>query len=142
MANDGSQAEGSSFPPSISFDGDSIAFASNAGNLICDDPNPFTFKTFVHDRSGNVSTVSGRVTHANNTPIANVTISDDAGPSTKTNTDGYYYFYDVAPCRYTITPSKSNYYFSPDSIEFIVPPGANDLNILGIGPTFIPIIIR
>jgi Tol biopolymer transport system component len=58
VASDGTQANNLSFAPSISADGRSIAFASNASNLAAGDTNGTT-DVFVHDRqTGQTTRVS------------------------------------------------------------------------------------
>ncbi len=68
--------------------------------------------------------ISGRVTDSSGNPISGVTISDNAGHTTTTGSDGRYTLSGLAAGTYTITPSKSGYAFSPASRQVTVPPDA------------------
>jgi hypothetical protein len=77
------------------------------------------------------SAVSGRVTTANNTPIAGVTISAGAGRSASTDSNGNYTLSGLVAGSYTLTPSKSGYAFAPATRSVNVPPGQSGLNFSG-----------
>jgi len=66
--------------------------------------------------------VSGRVTDGSGNPISGVTISDGAGHATTTGSSGNYTLSGLPAGVYTLTPSKSNYTFSPTSRIVSVPP--------------------
>ncbi len=74
--------------------------------------------------------ISGKVTDSGGGPIAGVTISDGAGHSTTTNSQGHYTLSNLDPGTYTITPSKSNHQFSPASRTVTVPPDATSQNFV------------
>ncbi|MFV9506445.1 MAG: PKD domain-containing protein, partial [Oscillochloridaceae bacterium umkhey_bin13] len=64
-------------------------------------------------------TVSGRVTTANGTGLAGVTLSDGTRTAT-TNASGDYMLTGVPSGSYTLTPSLSGYTFSPASLSVSV----------------------
>jgi hypothetical protein len=77
------------------------------------------------------SSISGRVTDSNKKPLADVTISDGAGHTTKTGKDGTYRFSGLASSTYTFIPSKKGYTFSPASRKVKVPPNATGVDFTG-----------
>lgn len=70
------------------------------------------------------SSIAGRVTDSAGYPIADVTISDGAGHSARTNANGDYTIGGLNPGTYTVTPSKAGHSFSPSSHSVAVPPSA------------------
>ena len=76
-------------------------------------------------------TVSGRVTGVNGKPISGVIISDGAGHTATTDSNGNYTLSGLAAGTYTITPSKSGYTFSPASHTVSVPPDATGQDFTG-----------
>lgn len=66
--------------------------------------------------------VAGRVTDNNNNLIAGVTVSDGAGHSSVTDSNGNYLFSGLVSGNYTITPAKDNLVFSPPSRSVSIPP--------------------
>jgi len=83
------------------------------------------------DLANVTSKISGRVT-LNGAGLAGVTISDNAGHSAVTDTNGYYTITSLAEKTYTITPSKSGYSFSPPSMNLKVPPDALNKNFTAV----------
>jgi hypothetical protein len=75
--------------------------------------------------------ISGRVTDSSGNPIPGVTISDNAGHTTTTGSDGRYTLSGLTAGTYTITPSKSGYAFSPASRQVTVPPDAMGVDFVG-----------
>jgi alpha-tubulin suppressor-like RCC1 family protein/pimeloyl-ACP methyl ester carboxylesterase len=75
--------------------------------------------------------ISGRVTDSNNNPISGVSVSDGAGHTATTDSNGYYALGGLAAGTYTVTPSKSGYTFSPASRSVTVPPNATGQNFTG-----------
>jgi len=75
--------------------------------------------------------ISGRVVDGSGNPIPDVTISDNAGHTTTTGSDGRYILSGLAAGTYTITPSKSGYIFSPASRTVTVPPDATGQDFTG-----------
>ena len=57
--------------------------------------------------------ISGQVADDSSNPIAGVMISDGAGHTTTTNSNGDYTLSGLTAGSYTLTPSKSGYTFSP-----------------------------
>jgi protocatechuate 3,4-dioxygenase beta subunit len=72
--------------------------------------------------------ISGRVTDGSGNPVAGVTISDGAGHTATTDASGNYTVSCLSAGTYTLTPSKTNYTFSPASRTISVPPSAPDQN--------------
>ena len=68
--------------------------------------------------------ISGQVTDADGNPISDVTLSDGAGHTATTDSNGNYTISDLSAGTYTLTPSKSDYTFSPASRTVSVPPSA------------------
>ncbi len=81
-------------------------------------------------RAGTYS-ISGRVVDSSGNPISGVTVSDNAGHTTTTGSDGRYTLSGLAAGTYTITPSKSGYAFSPASRQVTVPPDATGVDFVG-----------
>ena len=75
--------------------------------------------------------ISGRVVDGSGNLIPDVTISDNAGHTTTTGSDGRYTLSGRAAGAYTITPSKSGYTFSPASRTVTLPPDATGENFTG-----------
>ena len=75
--------------------------------------------------------ISGQVTDNHNNPLAEVEVSTDTGITATTDTGGYYLLTDLNPGTYTITPSKSNYNFSPQSRPVTIPPDSLGQNFIG-----------
>ena len=78
-----------------------------------------------------IYSISGRVMDSSGNPISGVTISDNAGHTTTTGSDGRYTLSGLAAGTYTITPSKSGYTFSPTSRTVTVPPDATGVDFTG-----------
>jgi len=72
------------------------------------------------------------VTDGSGNPISGVTISDGAGHTATTDSNGNYTLSGLAAGTYTITPSKSGYTFSPTSRTVSVPPNATGQDFTGI----------
>ncbi len=72
--------------------------------------------------------ISGRVVDASGNPFPGVTISDNAGHTTTTGSDGRYTLSGLAAGTYIITPSRIGYIFSPASRQVTVPPDATGQN--------------
>ncbi len=85
-----------------------------------------------------LSFISGRVTNANNNPIEGVTISDNAGHTVITKSDGGYGLLDLLPGTYVLTASRAGYTFSPASQTVAVPPNSPGLNFIDTLPTPTP----
>jgi len=62
---------------------------------------------------GTTYSISGRITDGSSNPTSGVVVSDRAGRSTTTATNGYYSLL-VTPGVYTLTPSKEGHTFQPD----------------------------
>ncbi len=94
---------------SISYDGNSIAIASNVGKLtqvsVLD--LIFTLPSFYH--------LAGRVTDARGEPLALVTIADGKGGSTRTDGNGYFWLGGYPSGPVTLTPEKEGYTFEPSA---------------------------
>lgn len=144
ISNEQIQGDHGSGAPTISSDGRYVAFDSSSSNLVCGDTNGQA-DIFVRDRSGELelSSISGRVTMVDDTPMPDVTITDSEGHVTTTDSDGKYFFEEMVPCKYTFTPSRDRYVFSPPSTEIIVPPPATNIDFVGeIAPIYLPCITR
>ncbi|MFN8487764.1 MAG: Ig-like domain-containing protein [Caldilineaceae bacterium] len=81
------------------------------------------------------SLIAGRVTDANNNPLADVTLSFASGTTT-TSTDGTYSFGDMEPGAYTITAAKAGYTFAPASRTVTVPPDGSGIDFIGASVGF------
>jgi hypothetical protein len=75
--------------------------------------------------------ISGDTTHCDGSTISGVTISAGSGILTTTNNSGGYALQLLAPGTYSLVPSKTNYSFSPASIEITVPPEASEVDFVG-----------
>jgi uncharacterized repeat protein (TIGR02543 family) len=75
--------------------------------------------------------ISGRVADSSSNPISGVTISDGAGHTATSDSNGYYALGGLAAGAYTITPTRSGYTFSPASRNVTVPPNAMSQNFTG-----------
>jgi hypothetical protein len=78
-----------------------------------------------------IYSISGRVSDVNGVPIAGVTISDDAGHRTTTNSDGNYILDGLSAGTHKITPSTSppnDYTFSPGWRMVSGPPDATGVD--------------
>ena len=82
-----------------------------------------------------IYSISGQVTDGDSNPISGVTIFDDAGHTTATDSDGCYTLSGLAAGTYTLTPSKSGWTFSPATRTVSVPPDATGQDFTGSGPT-------
>jgi len=75
--------------------------------------------------------ICGRVHDGSGNPISGVIISDGAGHTAITDSNGNYTLSELAAGTYTITPSKSGYTFSPASRTVSVPPDATGQDFTG-----------
>jgi PKD repeat protein len=75
--------------------------------------------------------ISGRVANSANNAISGVTISDGAGHSATTNSNGNYTLSGLAAGTYTLTAAKSGYTFAPASLQTTVPPNATAKSFVG-----------
>ena len=80
---------------------------------------------------GGTYSISGRVTDSSGNPSSGVTISDGAGHTATTDSNGNYTIGDLSAGSYTLTPSKSDYTFSPASRTVSVPPSATGQDFTG-----------
>jgi pimeloyl-ACP methyl ester carboxylesterase len=137
LASDGTQGDGNSDSfSSISADGRYVTFGSNASNLVSGDSNGMS-DVFVHENIDLPadSSISGRVTDGSSNPIPDVSISDEVGHTTTTDSSGNYTLSGLAAGAYVITPSKSGYTFSPASTPVTVPPDSTGQDFIGTTPT-------
>jgi len=77
-----------------------------------------------------IHTISGRITDSNGNGVQYVSISDGAGRTAITDSDGYYKFYSQVTGIYTLTPSLNGYTFSPASQMLAVPPSASNQDFI------------
>lgn len=92
-------------------------------------------------RCGTTFSISGKVIDANGNAISDVTITDGAGHTATANASGAYTLSGVAENSYTLTPSKSDYTFSPASRTVAVPPNATEVNFVGTNQSVVPPLI-
>lgn len=85
----------------------------------------------VYQSGASLYMISGRVVDGNGNPISGVTISDNAGHTTTTDSSGNYTLSGLTAGTYTITPNKSGYAFSPASRQVTVPPNATGMDFVG-----------
>lgn len=129
VALDGTQGSGISRHPSLSADGRYVAFDSEANNLVSNDIGYIDI--FVRDRGSEPTySISGRVTDNGGNPISGVTVSAGGGGTASTNSNGDYSLGGLAGGSYTVTPSASNYTFTPASRAISVPPNATGVDFV------------
>ena len=80
---------------------------------------------------GPTYSISGQVTNADGNPISDVTLSDNAGHTATTDSNGNYTISGLSAGTYTLTPSKIGYTFSPASHTVSVPPSATGQDFTG-----------
>lgn len=99
-----------------------------------------------------LSTITGHIRDSNQNPIADVSITDDSGQIVKTDADGAYTltrttggvyaishqvdpiwsdYYIGVTAAYTITPTKENYIFAPQSRKVVIPPKGSNEDFVG-----------
>lgn len=135
IASDGSQANarsGGCRRPTIASDGTSIAFVSDASNLVPGDTNEKSDVFVATILAWSTYSVSGSITDGNNSPIPDVSVSDTAGHTTRSDGSGNYTLTGLPAGVYTITPSKSEWTFTPTSRTVTVPPEAVEQDFTGI----------
>jgi hypothetical protein len=81
--------------------------------------------------------ISGHVLDLAGTPLQGVSISDGAGHSTITNTEGFYSLADLHNGSYTITPSRTDYTFDPLTLDVSI----DGQNVSGIDFTGTPSVV-
>jgi len=102
----------------------SIAYATGQ----CGVPDPQNYRPHaVIDYVASFS-ISGKVVDSGGIPVAGVTISNSAGKTAITDSNGNYTLRDVASGNYTLIPSKDDYTFSPVSRSVTVPPDTTEQN--------------
>ena len=79
--------------------------------------------------------ISGYVRDGSGNPISGVTVSTGAGGSATTDASGDYIITGVMTSTYTLTPSKSDYTFSPSTRTVSVPPDATGQDFTGTAPS-------
>lgn len=82
------------------------------------------------------STISGRITDGNGSPSSGVSVSDGAGHTATTNTNGEYVIPGLTANTYTLTPTKAGCTFSPTTLSVTVPPNATNKNFAIACATF------
>ncbi|MBU1751839.1 MAG: carboxypeptidase regulatory-like domain-containing protein, partial [Chloroflexi bacterium] len=103
---------------------------SGTGDCVSDYVDYTPWSTTPH---GDTYSIPGQVTDGSSNPIPDVTISDGAGHTATTNSNGNYTLSGLTAGTYTITPSKSGYTFSPTSRVVTVPPDATGQDFTGTG---------
>jgi hypothetical protein len=81
--------------------------------------------------SPTTSSLSGRVTTSNNSPLADVAIADGAGHSATTDSNGNYQINGLSAGSYTLRPTKGGYTFAPATRAVSVPPAQSGLDFVG-----------
>ena len=92
-----------------------------------------------------VYTISGRITDVGGDPLSGVSLSAGPDYSAVSDSQGYYTITEVISGSYTITPTLSNYTFSPPIRNVTVPPDAIGQDFVGDKPIrniYLPIIFR
>ena len=105
----------------------------------------FVFKMALEGEPDPTYSISGRVTDADGDPLSGVTVSAGAGVEATTNANGDYALTDLITGTYTLTPSKSDYTFSPSSRTVSVPPSASGQDFVespAEWPVYLPLILR
>lgn len=80
--------------------------------------------------------ISGRITNSGGAGMSGVSVSDGAGHTVTTNSNGYYTINGLTTRAYTIKPSKNGYTFSPVSRAVSVPPNHPNQNFTGYVITY------
>ena len=75
--------------------------------------------------------ISGNVTDSSSNTLSGVAVSDGAGHTDTTDSNGNYTLSGLVADTYTITPSLSGHTFSPTSQQVIVPPDATGVDFVG-----------
>lgn len=128
------------------FNNDFGGMALNAGsNRIYSASTYYDVLYVLQDEGGTPpgGTISGRVIGTSGTAIPEVTISATGSTNRTTTTDanGNYTLNGLSAGNYTITPSKSEYFFTPGSFPLSVPPDAIGLNFTGQSLNTDPVIV-
>ena len=119
LAATGDQGGGDSFTPSLSGDGQLIAFSSTATDLVADDANG-VMDAFVHSAAG--YTVEGQVV-VGGAPAAGVSVSA-AGRRALTGSDGRYAFTNLPAGPVTAVAARPGVTFEADAATLELPPDA------------------
>jgi murein DD-endopeptidase MepM/ murein hydrolase activator NlpD/Tol biopolymer transport system component len=119
---DGTPGNDMSFGLAMSADGQYVAFASNASNLVAGDTNNLE-DVFLFTRT---YSISGRVTDGNLNGMADVSIWDGLGHTAITDSNGNYILNGLSAGTYNITAIKTGFAFSPFSLTVTVPPNATN----------------
>ena len=93
-----------------------------------------TFAAKLGPEGGSPYSISGRVVDHNNNGIADVSVSDGLGHAATTDPNGNYTLTGLGSGSYTVTPSMSDYTFSPASRSVSVPPNAVGVDFVGTQP--------
>lgn len=86
----------------------------------------------IDNTSATTYSISGHVTDGSNNPISNVTISANTTISTTTYGNGNYTLGGLEAGTYTLTPSKTDFTFSPPTLQVTVPPDATGKNFAAL----------
>jgi hypothetical protein len=88
-------------------------------------------------------TISGRLLDTNANPLARAIVSDGAGNTATTGTDGTYTLTGLVAGSYTLRPQKAGYRFTPASRNITLPPDASEQNFAArTSQLFLPLSMR
>ena len=120
LTHAGGQATGNSNFPVLSADGQQVAFASSAADLVAGDANGAN-DIFVRSMAG--YSVSGAITLSGGAPVPGVAVSAGSRRAV-TGADGRYTFDNLPAGPLALTPGRPGFTFSPASVALTLPPDA------------------
>lgn len=106
--------------------------AAGAAEAVATVPPPQPNKLYLPMTIRNYYSVSGQVTDSNGQLMSGVTVTDNQGQSTKTNSQGYYSFSGLKSGDFAVAPAHPGFVFSPSMLSGEVPDQNTDRDFTAI----------